>query len=394
MLGHAKYAAGDQLGAIPHYLKVVSMDTLGVRDAPLPCRACDALAGMTSAYSLADSLPAAERSARAWARLQPSAARAWAYLATVLEYQGRFDEAVSVRRNALALRPGDRVDLVYPARVQLRQGNYKNADPMLRQRMSVGPAALAREASWYLIISLREQGRLREALEVAREYNDSLSQAMIRLEMGHARVAAEFFEAQAAHLLADTVVPRHGARIWRLAHAATARALAGDTGVLSSIADTIAALGAHTTAARNIKLRHYPLGLLYAARGDHQAAVRTFERSVNSLTNGYGRLNLELARSLIAINQPRRAVAVLEAGLRGPVDAGNYYVTQTDFRELLGAAYESAALPDSALIMYRRVLSAWNNADASLDMRRARLQHRVDALTRPNPRSAALARRP
>lgn len=393
LLGQAKYAAGDHLGSIPHYLKVVNMDTLGVRNAVLPCRACDALAGMTAAYSLADSMPAAERSARAWTRLQPSAARAWVYLATAIEYQGRFDEAVSVRRNAMALRPGDRVDLVYPARVHLRRGQHDRADPMFRQRMSEGPVAVAREASWYLIMSLRQQGRLREAIEIAREFNDSLSEAMVRLEMGHARVAAAFFEGQAAHLLVDTVVPRHDARIWRLAHAATARAAAGDTAALKSIADTIAALGVHTAAARNNKLRHYPLGLLYAARGDHHAAVRAFERSVNSLTNGYGRLNLELARSLLAINQPRRAVAVLEAGLRGPLDAGNYYVTHTDFRELLGAAYEAAAMPDSALVMYQRVLSAWNGADAVFDGRRANLQQRLAALTPQNPRSATLVRR-
>ncbi|MGI9179809.1 MAG: BTAD domain-containing putative transcriptional regulator [Longimicrobiaceae bacterium] len=110
LLGRARLWGGDFLGALPHLRRVVAMDSLSLRGVQPRCRACDALAEAVFAYSMADSFPAAERTAREWTRLQPGSARSWSALARVLEFQDRYGEALAARRTASPLQPGNRID--------------------------------------------------------------------------------------------------------------------------------------------------------------------------------------------------------------------------------------------------------------------------------------------
>ena len=104
-----------------------------------------------------------------------------------------------------------------------------------------------------------------------------------------------------------------------------------------------------------------------------------------SLTYGYTRTNLELARALLALGRPRDAVAVLQPAFRGPLDASNLYVTHTELHEMLARAFDAAGERDSAMTHYRWVVAAWRNADPEFRPRRELAQRR---LTQLDPRLA------
>jgi DNA-binding SARP family transcriptional activator/tetratricopeptide (TPR) repeat protein len=373
-LGRAHAAAGDFRRAISYFERVVRMDSVGFLGTSLRCRACDAMAQMVAAYSLADSAAAAERTAVRWTRLQPGAARPWVYLASQFEYQGRFDEALEARRAAMPHQPANVIDPVYPAIIALRRGDYAAADRMLIERMNGSSQRAQRSAAWFLIISLRQQGRHDEALHVASTYSDTLARAVTLMEMGRNAAGAALFRALASARVRE---PTRFAEVqWPLTHAASAHADPRDAD-LHALADSVEALGTASGHARDRRLAHYIRGRALAAAGRHAEAVQSYERAMFSPTNGYALLNLHHARSLLALNRSRDAIALLQPPLRGPLDAGNFYVPQTDLRLELGRAFEQAAMPDSAAVQYRLVLAAWSHADARMHARRDSVAHRL-----------------
>lgn len=378
LLGRARAVAGDFLGAVPHFERVLAMDSLGFTGTSLRCRACDAMAQLVATYALADSMAAAERAARRWTRLQPDAARPWVFLASLLEYQERFDDALHARRRAMPHQPANRTDPAYPGIIAVRRGDFELADRLLLERMNNGSTRVAKEAAWFMVISLRQQGRLEEALRVARAHADGIAEAVVLMEMDSAHAAAERFAALAWQVEHDDV--RRYRAPWRLTHFASAHAAGGDHAVLLPTADTIAALAQESGSGRDRRLPQYIRGRALAAAGDHVAAIAEFERAMHSRTNGYVLLNLHHARSLIATGEPLAAIDLLRAPLRGPLDAGNFYAPHTELRVALGAAYEAAGMPDSAAAQYSRVLAAWRHADHSFSARRDSVQVRLEAL--------------
>jgi DNA-binding SARP family transcriptional activator/tetratricopeptide (TPR) repeat protein/TolB-like protein len=392
LLGSALIAAGDFMDALPHLERVVAMDSLGLRGTTASCRACDALRQTVAAYQLADSIPAAERVARSWTRQQPRSAVAWNALAELLEIQGRFDEAAEARRTAVRISPGHPYEPLFPALAHIRAGDFAAADRLLLDLARTGTFTVRSEALWFLTISLRNQGRLRDALAALQESAslDSANiyaqpraqqQAQVLLELGQAREAARHFLA-VARMPADDHPPAFQARYrsWNLLHSAVALHAAGDTAALPALADSIAYWGARSDRGRDARLHHHVRGLLLATRGDRAAAADHFSRAIHSRTLGHTRTNVELARLLLELERPREAVAILQSALRGSLEASNLYVTHTDVHELLGRAWEAAGRPDSALHHYQRVLAAWRAADPELAGRRAAVAARVAAL--------------
>jgi hypothetical protein len=125
--------------------------------------------------------------------------------------------------------------------------------------------------SWFWSISLRYQGRLHEALNTARAlrrlHTDSqtvpppiaVAEAQILFELGRFRQAAALFDSLAAFPPPDIArkpFVRESWRGWRLTHAATALAAAGDSAALVQLIDSIQALGAQSYAARDRRLHH------------------------------------------------------------------------------------------------------------------------------------------
>jgi tetratricopeptide (TPR) repeat protein len=254
----------------------------------------------------------------------------------------------------------------------------------LRRLARDGAPEVRTEALWFLAISLRYQGRFREALDLARELRrelapaplprapppyESVLEAQILLEMGRARQAAALFDSIAAHFHpGDPHLRQERDRTaWLLGHRASALAAAGDTAALERIADSLEVLGRQTASARDARLHYHVRGLLHTARGEPRTAIDRFRRALYSRSGGgYTRTNYELARLYLEIGRPRDAVAILQPVFRGPLESANLYLGRTEAHLLLGRAHEAAGQPDSAAAHYRRVVRAWQDCDPHL----------------------------
>jgi DNA-binding SARP family transcriptional activator/TolB-like protein len=389
LLGELMTSGGDFLGAIPHLRRVVQMDSLGLQGTTPRCRACEAFAAIVRAYWLADSLAAAERVAREWAVLKPMSSDPWFNLSNMLLFQTRYDAARSAMRTAERVAPGSQ-DPMLEVSIALRAGEFAQADTLLQRRWS---EAREIDAAWFLTLSLRAQGRLRDALGVARAMRPRtaigdrapllrLAEAIVLFDMGRDSEAAAIFSAIAS---APAFAPEYRSRnardrAWNLTHEATARAAAGDTVTLALLADSIEHLGMLSAYGRDQRLHHYVRGLLFRSRGQFPAAADELRRGMFSPTAGYTRDNYELARTLLALHSPSEAIAALQPAFRGSLEASNAYVTLTELHELLAEAFDAAAKPDSAAVHYRYVVRAWKSADAPFRARWAKAQTRVAAL--------------
>lgn len=381
LLGLALLDDGDFLGAIPH-LALARTDTAQGRVA---------LQAMVYAYSMADSLDAAVRVAREWTRVEPGSAESWHQLAGALEFADRVDEALVDNRNAARLRQGNSEDLALPGVLAMQSGRFEEADRTFRNFPGVGASGRNR-GHWNLSISLRNQGRLREALIEARRYRNgedfgettlpgAMLEAQVRFEMGDFAAARALFDSIAGTPTTPPSPARAARnRVWYLTHAASAMAAAGDTATLERLADSVERVGRASAYGRDHLLHYHIRGLLAEARGRAADAAALFARASYSLTGGFSRNNLEWGRALIALNRPAEAIPVLRGALSGPPDASGLYATFADFHEMLGKAFDLAGQRDSAVVHYRWVDNAWKDADPAFATRRAAVQTRLGAL--------------
>lgn len=391
--GMARVYAGDFLAGVAPLERAITMDSSGAGGIGPNCRSCDALRWLVSAYELADSLPAAERVARRWVRLKPGTTPAINTLTEVLDLQGRSAESDSVFHSATLVDAA--YDDVIPFRGMhlIRTGDYDTADRLLIAETKQPGAGRQLDAYWLLTISLREQGRLAEAMEAARRIrplaqkfvrlgsplNSSVLEAQVQLEQGHAAIAAALFDTIAAHVGPDAQTAR--AYAWIITHAANARAAAGDTTLLARLSDSVRAFTASSGYGRDRRLFHHIRGLLLAVRGDDDGAIAEFRSAIYSLTNGYTRTSYELARALLRRQRPREAIAVLQPAFRGPLDNSNLYMSRTELHELLARAWEAAGAKDSAAAHYAVVARTWSSGDPPFRARADTARRRLTALT-------------
>jgi DNA-binding SARP family transcriptional activator len=380
LLGTARMWRGDFLGGVVALRVVTAMDSLGFRGVTARCRGCEAMGNIVGAYEMADSLSAAERTAREFLALQPHSRGAWFGLAVTLEHSGRFEMALAAYDSVARLSSSASDDIRYHVSVDIRRGDFAEANALVGPKQRHPPSAVRWEALWWGSTILRHQGRLRDALALARamramgggsetslaglRYDSDLIRAQVLFEMGHAREAASLFDSLAA-FFGDSRLPSRYARhlCWMLTHRATALAAAGDTAQLPHLADSLEILGLQSSYGRDRQLFHHLRGLLLIARNRPAEAEREFRQAVWSLTYGYTRTNFELARALMTLGRPREAIAVLQPAFRGPLDASNLYVTHTELHEMLARAFDAAGERDSAVTHYRWVVAAWRNAD-------------------------------
>lgn len=395
LLGRALMNHGDFLGAVQQYRRVVGADTSALLpDTNGPCAGCEALEAMIWSYHMADSLDAAARTARVWVHRQPGSAAAWQALSAALEAIERYDEALGANRMAATLRLNAEAEALRPIDIALVKGEWRLADQLLSALEAGDSLPLRGEALWYRVISLRYQGRLTEALQAARRYRRvmtpvsgpvwaGLPEAVVLFESAQPRPAAALFDSLARIPPTPWSASRAGRNVaWNLTHEVTALAAAGDTQRLAPLLDTIEAAGARSAYGRDPLLHHYGRGLLALARGDTAAAIGALSQAMYAVTGGYSRLNLVLARLLIATRRPAEAIPLLNAPIHSALEAGNLYATQTELREALGHAYEAAGFPDSAATQYRWAAAAWSHADARFAAREQDLRRRLDRLSR------------
>ncbi len=395
-LANAISSAGDFLEAAPHYRNVVARDSLSLLAKTPLCRACDALAQLISLYIAVDSFAAAERVGRQWVRLQPGSSRAWYTLATVMGEKGNRRAADSLKLRAAELQPEAAAYPLASAIFAIKAEDFRDADRMLLDRLQYGTAAVREDATWWLLISRRNQGRLNEALVLANAmfrmqpnqrapFEAYLARGQVLFEMGRFRESAALFDSLAAHPPPlEMPAPGRLARYesWMLTHAATAWAAAGDTQRLAPIAARIEELARSSAYGRDRKLPHHVRGLLWVARERPQLAAEEFRRAIYSITYGYTRTNLELGRVLLSLRKPRETIEILRPALHGSTESSNFYVTRVEIHELLAKAFEMAGERDSAIAHYRVTADAWRQADPLLAPRgqAARVrQHRLEA---------------
>ncbi|MGH7562207.1 MAG: hypothetical protein ACRENB_14440, partial [Gemmatimonadales bacterium] len=163
---------------------------------------------------------------------------------------------------------------------------------------------------------------------------------------------------------------------WYLTLAATAYAAAGDTAIVRRLADSVQMLARRSTYGRDLQLHHFLRGLVLQRRGMHEAAIEQLRRSLYSLTDGYTRTSLALARSLLERRLPAEAIALLRPAIHGGVDGSNSYTSRTELHEALAQAFEQAGQRDSAVAHYAVVEQNWRRADPEFRDRylRARLK--------------------
>jgi DNA-binding SARP family transcriptional activator/TolB-like protein len=398
--GYARLQNADFLGALPYLNRVLAVDSLGLRGQSARCRACDALTQLAYAYHSLDSLPAVERLARDYTRQRPRSALAWNLLGGVFVAQDRHAEALETYRKALSISPVGAYDRVYPAIVHIRSGDFEEADRLTRSLIQAGSAIDAREARWTLMVSLRYQGRWREAVALARDgfarlpsserpFNQGRLQkameAVALLESGRSRDAAALWDSLAR--AGATAQSRTAGEIRYVTAQytllASALAAAGDTARLGIAADSAAAWGARSTNRRDHLLIDHARGLLSIARHDTAAGIAALERAIYSPTSGFTRTNRELGALFLAQRRPADAVRVLGAALRsGTLESGSLYVTRTELHELIARAFDDLGKADSAAMHYQYVVKALAKSDPEARPRYDAAAARLAALRR------------
>ncbi|HSJ33195.1 MAG TPA: BTAD domain-containing putative transcriptional regulator, partial [Longimicrobiales bacterium] len=389
--GRALLEAGEYAAAIGRLRRVLAMDSLALRGTPGGrCTACDAVGDIITAYASSDSLDAAARWAERWVRWQPQSAVAWQRLREVRIYGQQPEPAMQAYRRAAELDPSleRRTDLY--AYHYLYGGDFTTAERAFREAAATGPPEGRLDAHWYLTISLRMQGRFRDALDNAGHYrrlatqlesgardpgHAALQQAQVLFEWGRHVEALALFDSISVRWIRNEV-PSYRARhrIWALTHGANALAALRDTARLRARVDTLRALGTASALARDRRLYRHVEGLLFAVRGQDERAVTAFRSAIVSPNLGYTRTNLELARALLRLGRSPEAVATLQAALRSSLEGPSLYVTRTELHAALGDAWLAAGGRDSAAVHHREAVRAWSNADSVLGPRVASMR--------------------
>ncbi|HEU5219048.1 MAG TPA: BTAD domain-containing putative transcriptional regulator [Gemmatimonadales bacterium] len=376
LLGAIQERAGSWSEAVGAYQRAVTLDSAAGNVLGPYCRICSALYGMARAYSWWDSAAAGERTARRLIALRPDEPAHWDGLVEPLLRQGRHQEAMDAWVKAHPNGASGTLDPIF-YRDDIRWGRHAVVEPALRQEAAGSSEDLRREAWWLLQLSFRDQGRLREADSVRRTWraadlarnpravNPRPDALMIGMEMGRPEISIRTLRID-AELTARSKDPpgiRSRYLAWFLTLAGTAYAAAGDTDVVRRLADSVETLGQHSQFGRDARLHYFLRGLLFQRQGRHADAVDAFRRALFSLTDGYTRINLMLARSLLELHRPEEAVTVLRPAIHGGVDGSNTYASRTDLHEALAQAFEQAGQADSARTHWRLVESTWRHAD-------------------------------
>ena len=378
LLGGARHAAGDWTGAIAAYERAVAIDSAASATPGSFCRMCLALGGIEAAYIWWDSAGAAVRTARRLIVARPEEEIGWSGLVEPLLRLGRREEAMAAiqKRDSLTS-----VAYSYRGALQrdlIRWGHFEELDRQLFDDVVSPSVSVRGDGRWLMVFSLRNQGRLREAMDLARHHvipgtsirvvglpPEGLMQITISMEAGQPLEAARDFRRIAATSLSQNLTPGFKARFstWMLTLAGTALAAAGDTAAVRRMADSTEQIGKGSNWVRDLRLHHFLRGLLLQRRAHHAEAVEAFRRALVSTSDGFTRINLEMAHSLMALGRAQEAIGILQPALRGGVDGSNSYVTHTELHEALAQAFELAKQRDSAAAHYGAVERAWRHAD-------------------------------
>ena len=384
VVARTRQDVGDWAGAARALERAIAIDS-ATRDPGAPCRLCDALVALAEVYYWADSLPAATRVGRRYVRLFPDSPRGWDILTWAAVKAGDTAAAAGALRRSTELFAASRSE-PQEVRFKLLLDQYETTIADLRPLLESPKLDDVGGARWWLMIALRNQGRLNEA----RTYNqtgrlagvappsvsplapDPTNEALLALESGDPWTAVAAFTRVRQAMDTQSWPPGFAARnlAWSGTLIGMALAATGDTAAVLRMADSVQYWGERSLFGRDRRAHHYLRGMVQVAAGRDDEAIRELEQGIYSSTLGFTRVNFELGRALLRRGRAREAVSVVQPALRGEIDAGNLYITRTELHELLAQAFDKASEPDSAATHYRAVVRAWANADPPFQARR------------------------
>lgn len=370
------------------------------RPAGTGCRACEVRGWLVTALELADSLPAAEQILRTQLRTHAGEPATWGLLGTLLARQGLSSAADSAYAREFELRGGSGEPPWRPA-LSVRSGDFAASEQQLRVMVDRDIGVGRARALEQLSAVLRNRGKMRNAVQIARQIRrdamagtgeaarDPFTRLPVALSLmygGHAREAAAQFDTMAAlsPFRAPSRMARH--RSWMMAHRAHALAIAGDTGALPLLADSVRMVGERSAYARDQRLHHYVRGLYASARADWPRAVRELRQAQYSTTETY--LATPLARAELATGDARSAAYTAAAALRGPLDSQNQYELRSELHEILADALLAVGDSAGSARQYRIAALAWDGAEPPFDRRARNAREMWQRLTAGLPHAA------
>ena len=376
--GLAQMNRGDYAGAAASLREVIRLDSLSLRLPDTRCMACDAYMRLVQADIAWDSVAKALGDAADWVRAQPQAPRAWDLWADALERNERLGEALAARDTAARLRDGSSATRVDQGYFLGRGGDFARADSVLALGEREGTRDLRYDSEWWRIIMLRNAGRPHAAAVVAtravplswREDGapvltaTPLAQALF--EAGDLGRAGKLFDSAGIHSSAfqdahPGLAARH--RAWGLTQRANVAAAQNDLPLLRQLEESVTVHARASGFGRDHILPTYVRGLILEHEGHRAEAADTLRAAVFSPTDGYTRVNYELARTLLALGRPQEAIPWLQSALRGGMEASSYFLTRTDIHELLAQCFAAAGRPDSARVHAAWVTRAWRDPE-------------------------------
>jgi len=377
-----RFVTGDWGGAVRATERAIALDSAAASADLAMCRVCEDFSQLADVYFWWDSLPAVVRVARRFLRAYPNAFQPQYQMALAGARRGDSTAAYTAFRRLSAIAG---VDRGLKLRLDLNLEAYDVVEHDVQSFLASSFIDELNYGAWMYLIALRNQGRLREAVllhatgwlpplpkPAIRGGRDGYNDGILAFERGHARAAADAFGRLARRDVSHwppSVQARD--RAWNSTLQGMALAALGDTAEVRGLADTVERWGRGSVFGRDRLTHHYLRGLVLAAAGRHEDAVRQYRQAIYSPSLGFTRVNYELGRSLMALGRPVEAVAALQPALRGEVDAANLYVTRTDLHEVLAQAFAAAGVRDSAAFHYRAVVKAWDRADPAFHARRA-----------------------
>lgn len=391
--GQALTRTQQYSAAVPMFLRVIAMDSLGLRGSSAECLACEAYQAITYSYLSLDSLPAAERMARRWVAGQPDSPTPYSILADLLHLQGRTAEANAALAQAASRGLDAVTQFITGSSIAMRAGNYRLSDSILEPHLASGSINERYEAAFQLAISLRAQGRFDAALAaLARaraaysgtpsarlnERGIQLQEGQVHFEAGRPKQAIAAFDSTTRLMdPREAPVTLDRVRMWALTHRATVYASLNDTIMLRRLADSAEALASASRLLRGRSLPVYVRALQLEAAGRHDDAAALLRSVVHSPTTGLQTFDLLLARALVAAGRPGEAISVLQSLFRGYRSGGGLYTTETELHAALASTWESVGNADSARAHWARVAEAWKDADPVLAPRLAEARERA-----------------
>lgn len=403
-VGAAASLLGNYLKAVPALRRALELDSLGFKIQPgQRCRVCEAYDGLAYVYAAVDSQAEAFATIREWVRRQPSIAQPWLGMAGVYSMENQPDSAMRALRIADSLDPRSPAVRRFLIPILANLEDYPEVERLLRSELGATTEAFHGQTVWDLAVILRQMGRLKEALPLARRFRmgiqerllpgaapyNALLEGQVRFEQEDYRGAAALFDSIAVgERIESELSLRSRDRIWAWVHEADAVAKLGDTTRLRFLADSMEILGRGVAHARDRVLHAHVRGLLASIKGRDEEAAKWFRMAIVSPVIGFTRSNYELAGAYLRTHRPTAAVAILRSATRGGTDGSTLYITRTDLEARLAQAFDSAGQADSAVFYYRRVLRTWERADDQFRPRRDSIElamRRLEPLPHPQP---------